>query len=276
MRNLILGVGLAVATSAAAPSEVEVLGMDYAFKVPSEMPAGRTSFRFRNVGKQSHEFNIALLKPGVTVQQYIAAANAEKPLVGMVDGAVGVLFAEPGRRSAAGLTTDLIAGRTYVVRCIFKDSASKPRHQALGMYSAIHVTGAKATPSTAIAVDTIAGMDYAFQYPRTLAPGHHRFAFTNIGKQRHEFSIQLLKRGATADQVAKADAKGEDVDQFFDADRFGLLIASGGTKPVGLLDVDLLPGRDYLIECGLTDSPKAKPHYALGMTGYIHVTGTAR
>ena len=265
-----------MATSAAAPSEVEIVGMDYAFKVPGELPAGRTSFRFRNAGKQSHEFNIALLKPGVTVQQYIAAANAEKPVIEMVDGAVGVLFAAPGRRSAAGLTTDLIAGRTYVVRCIFRDSASKPRHQALGMYSAIHVTSAKTPPPAPIAIDTIAGMDYAFRYPRTLSPGRHRFTFTNIGKQRHEFSIQLLKRGATADQVAKADAKGDDVEQFFDDERFGLLIASGGTRPIGLLDVDLLAGRDYLIECGLADSPKAKPHYTLGMTGSIHVTGTAR
>jgi hypothetical protein len=43
-------------------------------------------------------------------------------------------------------------------------------------------------------------------------------------------------------------------------------------RPVGLLEVDLLPGRDYLIECGLSDSAKAKPHYMLGMTGLIHVS----
>lgn len=272
MRALILALSLVAATNAAVPPEIEIVGMDYAFRVPSELPAGRTSFRFRNAGKHRHEFNIALLKPGVTVQQFMAAANAAKPLSGLIDGSVGVLFAKPGKRSAAGLSSDLIAGRTYVVRCIFRDTASAPRHEALGMYSAIRITSAKAAPSTAVVVDTIVGMDYAFRYPATLAPGLHRFVFTNVGKQRHEFAIQLLTPGATLDQLLKADAKGEDVDKFFEDD-FGLILAPGGMKPLGLLEVDLLPGRDYLIECGLSDSAKAKPHYMLGMTGAIHVSG---
>jgi hypothetical protein len=275
MRNLILAVGLAAATNAAAPREVEVVGMDYAFKVPSELPAGRTLFRFRNAGKHRHEFNIALLKPGVTVQQFIAAANASKPVAGMVDGSVGVLFAQPGGRSEPGLSTDLLAGRTYVVRCIFRDTSTAPRHEAMGMYSAIRVTGAKSAATARVPVDTITGMDYAFQYPRTLAPGVHRFAFVNTGKQTHEFAIQLLKRGVTMDQLIKADAKGEDVDALFEKD-FGLLFARSGTQPLGWLELELLPGRDYLIECGLADTDKSPPHYKLGMTGAIHVTGTAR
>jgi hypothetical protein len=275
MRTLILAASLAAATNAAVPPEIEVVGTDYAFTVPSELPAGRTSFRFRNDGKQRHELNIALLKPGVTVQQFMAAANAAKPIADLVDGSVGVLFARPGARSAAGLSSDLIAGRTYVVRCIVKDNPSAPRHEALGMYSAIRVTAAKAAPFPTVAVDTIVGTDYAFRYPRTLAPGVHQFAFTNVGEQRHEVAIRLLARGATLDQIVKADAAGEPVGRFFERENFGLLIASGGSKPVGLLDVDLLPGRDYLIECRLADSDTAKPHYMLGMTGAIHVTGAA-
>jgi hypothetical protein len=275
MRNVMLALGLAAATSAAAPNDVEIVAMDYAFKVPAQLPAGRTVFRFRNAGKQAHEFNIALLKTGVSVQQFMATANASKPVAALLDGSVGVLFAKPGKRSTPGLSSDLLAGRTYVVRCIFKDSASAPRHETMGMYSAIHVTNAKGTAPPPVSVDTITGMDYAFRYPRTLAPGLHRFAFTNIGKQRHEFAIQLLERGATLDQIAKADAKGDDVDKFFDGD-FGLLVAYGGMKPVGMLEVALLPGRDYMIECGLSDNEKAKPHYLLGMTGVIHVSGTAR
>ena len=276
MRILMLALSLAAATNAAVPPEVEVVGMDYAFTIPSELPAGRTSFRFRNTGKQRHELNIALLKPGVTVQQFMTAANAGKPVADLVDGSVGVLFARPGTRSSAGLSTDLIAGRTYVVRCIIKDSASAPRHEAIGMYSALRITATKAAaPLPTIAVDTVVGTDYAFHYPRTLAPGPHRFAFTNLGEQRHEVAIRLMAPGATLDQIVKADAAGEAVGRFFDRESFGLLIAPGGKKPVGLLDVDLLPGRDYFIECRLADSDTAKPHYMLGMIGVIHVTGTA-
>jgi hypothetical protein len=269
MRFAILLLSFFAATSA-APSDVEIVGMDYAFKVPSELPAGRTVFRFRNAGKQRHEFNITLLKPGVTPQQFMAAANASKPVADMVEASVGVLFAKPGQRSEPGLSTNLLAGRTYVIRCIFRDTATAPRHQEMGMYSTFRVTNAKGAATSALPIDTIGGNDYAFKYARTLAPGVHRFAFVNNGKMAHEFAIQLLKRGVTLEQVMKADAKDEDVEPFFDKD-FGLLYAPPGKQPTGVLEIDLLPGRDYLIECGLSDNDKAKPHYLLGMTGAIRV-----
>ena len=114
-----------------------------------------------------------LLKPRVTIQEFIAAANADKPLTPLIEATVGVLFAEPGQRSAAGLSTELLAGRTYSIRCIFRDSATAPRHQAMGMYSAIHISGAQPAASSPPRVDTIVGMDYAFRYPRTLSAGVH-------------------------------------------------------------------------------------------------------
>src|SRR5690349_13991288 len=125
MRTLALALALAASTNAAAPNDVEVVGMDYAFKVPNELPAGRTVFRFRNAGKKRHEFNITLLKPGVTPQQFMAAANASKPLGDLLDGSVGVLFAKPGQRSEPAIATDLIAGRTYMIRCIFRDTTDR-------------------------------------------------------------------------------------------------------------------------------------------------------
>ena len=100
-----------------------------------------------------------------------------------------------------------VAGRTYAIRCIFKDSATAPRHQVLGMYSAIHVQTASAGPSTAL-----------------------------------EQSL-------------------------------GVLHSLAGSSPLGVLQVNLLPGRTYMIECAFDDGPKAKPHFMLGMSGSFRVSG---
>jgi hypothetical protein len=280
-------VGLTAGVNALAPSsaataatgEVEVVGMDYAFNIPRELPAGRTTFRFRNAGKVPHELNIALLRAGATVQQFMAAANASKPLSSMIDAPVGVLFAKPGQRSPSALSTELLTGRTYVVICIFRDSTKAPKHHALGMYSAIHVgprtSGPPARSGAAPRTDTIVAADYAFRYPRTLSPGRHRLAFVNAGKQRHEVNINLFRTGATLAQMAAIDKKGGDVEPLFEQ-ALGVLHSPAGTNPAGVLEVDLLPGRDYLIECGFSDSDTSPPHYTLGMQGVIHVDGTAR
>jgi len=259
----------------AAPREVEVEGFDYAFKLPKELPAGRTTFRFINRGKVAHEFNVELLEQGVTLEDYMAAANAKKPLDPFVEATVGVLFAEPGGRSPSGLSTDLLAGRTYAIRCIFKDSKDAPRHEALGMFSALHVTAAKGAASTPLRVDTIVGMDYAFRAPATLTPGLHYLAFVNTGKHRHELNLTLLRKGRTLQQLVEIERSGGDVDSVLEPGGFGVLDSPAGEAPLGLLQLEMLPGREYLLVCLYTDSANAPPHYKLGMFGSIRVSEKA-
>ncbi|MEO8334788.1 MAG: hypothetical protein ABI664_07440 [bacterium] len=257
-----------------AARDVKIVALDYAFRAPSELPAGRTTFHFVNEGKVAHELNIVLLKQGATIQQFMAAANANKPVAPMVDATVGVLFAAARSKSASELSTELMPGRTYAVRCIFKDSATAPPHERLGMYTTIHIAAGVPAVASVLPVDTIVGMDYAFRYAHTLNPGPHYLAFVNAGKQRHELSLALLKKGVTIQRVlavAKADG---DVDALFD-ESLGVLHSPAGTSPVGLLKVHLLPGREYMIACEFSDSPKAPPHVALGMFGSIRVTGKA-
>jgi hypothetical protein len=278
-----LWLGLTIVMTAASPPlpssepptrEVEVVGDDYAFTVPSTMPAGRTIFQFRNRGKVAHEFNIVLLKRGVTVDQFIAAAKADKPQMIMVEGPVGVLFADPGKLSAMRLSTTLVAGRDYAVQCINRDSASAPRHLEMGMYSLIHVTGGKASrPTAPVKADTIVALDYAFKYPRTVTPGRHAFMLRNGGKVRHEMNIALLKKGVTLDSALAVDKAGGDVFPLLDnAD--GLLHSRAGETALGALELDMLPGREYELICFFSDDPKSPPHYKLGMYGSIKVAPT--
>ena len=267
-----------VAPPRRAATDIEIVGFDYAFKVPAELPPGLTTFRFRNAGKHRHEFNIVQLKSGVSLRQFIDAANADKPLSPMIERTVGVLFAEPGDASASALTVNLIAGGTYAVQCIFRDSSKASRHRLLGMFSSIVVMtagNAVRDPRPAPVVDTIVAMDYAFKFPRTLAPGRHRLVFVNAGKQRHEINISRMKSGATYRQIADLDAKDGDIEPLLDQD-LGVLHAPGGTNAAGMLDVDLIAGREYLLECGFSDTDTSPPHYKLGMSGSIKVASPRR
>ena len=144
----------------------------------------------------------------------------------------------------------------------------------MGMFTAIHVASGKSAAAPALRVDTIVGSDYAFTYSRTLSPGLHHLAFVNAGKQRHEVSIALLARDATMQKVLDVIKADGDVDALID-EGLGVLHSPGGSKPAGLLDINLLPGREYMLLCEFADSTKAPPHVALGMFGSIHVRGKA-
>ena len=251
--------------------EVNVIGLDYTFQLPRELPAGPTIFRFENKGKVPHELNIVMLKPGVTPARFLEVMKTTDPLQPMIEGTIGVLFAGPGKRSGAGLSTELVPGRDYFVRCIFRDKGKGPQHFTMGMYSVIHVPASSVAPQPlAVRVDTVVATDYAFHYPQTLAPGHHSFAFDNQGKVRHEMAMDLLKKGVTIDSVMKVGKAGGDIDPMFEG-TMGLLHTMPGKQVLGRFEVDLLPGRDYSILCMFTDSAKAPPHAALGMYGMIHV-----
>ena len=257
--------------SAAPPAEVEIVGADYAFAVPAAIPEGRTTFRFRNNGKARHELNVARLKSGVSIDKYLATIRANETVQPLIEGPVGVLFAAPGAVSEAALTVDLAAGEKYAVICIFRDSAGAARHYDLGMFTTIAVErSAVKKTGTSIPTDTIIATDYAFQYPRTIAPGPRTFVMRNEGKQRHELSIALLRKGATLQRLKELEKAGVSVDSLFEGE-FGLLHSRGGHAPLGQLTVDMQPGREYVIACFFQDNEKAPEHYALGMFGSIRV-----
>jgi hypothetical protein len=249
---------------------VDIVGTDYAFRVPPVMKPGEVILRFKNAGKHSHELSVYLLKPGFTTEQSVGALKEKKSQMPMVEGSVGVLFADPGTTSQAGLTVNLLPGRDYGIQCIFTDSTGKPRHYELGMFSTLHVARGNVVASR-IPVDSIIAVDYAFaKYPRDMSPGLHNLAFRNTGKHRHEFNISLLKKGVTLDSVVAVDKREGDVGPLFDTAGPGAVLwSNAGDSALGFVSIDFLPGREYLIDCSFQDDDKSPPHYKLGMYGSI-------
>ena len=250
-----------------SPHEIDIAGYDYAFSSPPELPAGLTTFRFTNKGKVSHELNVALLRDGITAQAVASALNAKTPLKPLIEASVGILIARAGQRSSVGLSTDLVAGRNYLVICRFQDSASAPMHARMGMFSVIHVIPAKTKTIATARVDTIIGFDYAFRAPLTLAPGKHTLTFVNTGKFRHEVNVVRLRPGVTSRQALEALKTGSDFDGI--EEWMGVLVAPSGASAMGRLQVTLLPEREYVISCSLANDDHAPQHLTLGMFGSI-------
>ena len=238
--------------------------------MPDSLPAGVTTFRFVSTGKVRHELNISRIKPGVSMDSLLATVRAGRTVTDLIEGPVGVLFAEPGDSSSAGLTVDLKTGERYAVVCIFADSAGAKQHFDLGMYKMLTVTGGSSAPPQ-VATDTIIATDYAFQYPRELPPGPRTFVMQNHGKQRHQLVIELLKKGVTLDSVMSVAKKGGDIYALMEG-AFGLLHSRGGHDPLGGLTVNLLPEREYAIACLFRDTPQSPEHVDLGMFGLIRTT----
>jgi hypothetical protein len=124
------------------PQDITVTGSDYAFQLPDSLQAGPTVLHFTNAGKVAHEMGMALLKPGVTLDQVLARIKAGASPDSLLDGIVGILIAQPGVPVVGGLSVELLPGRTYALFCNFQDAPDKPPHSALGMVSSRTIAAA--------------------------------------------------------------------------------------------------------------------------------------
>lgn len=82
--------------------------------------------------------------------------------------------------------------------------------------------------------------------------------------------LALLRPGVTADRFKSAKSPQE----FFPLiERLEGVLHTfpGQPPPLGVLEVQLLPRRDYVMLCNISDSPTAPPHFMMGMFSSIHV-----
>lgn len=134
---------VACQTPAPAHQDITVTGSDYAFQLPDSLQAGPSVLRFNNAGKVDHEMGMALLKPGVTLDQVLARIKAGNSPDSLVDGVVGILIARPGTATLGGLSIELLPGRTYAMFCNFQDGPDKPPHSTLGMVTSRTIAAAR-------------------------------------------------------------------------------------------------------------------------------------
>lgn len=255
------------APAPAGPQEVIFTATDFAFSGPDSIAPGFTTIRLANQGSQPHHLILGRLDDGKTVQELMAALqanpNAEPPFVTW-RGAAGSVV--PGDTS--GSTTDLPAGR-YVLFCFIPDPADQQPHLMKGMTRELVVAGAPHVATAPVAEAEIRLSDFTFTAP-PLTAGTHTFHVVNDGPQTHEVQLVRLNEGATAEQYLAAFKPGATAPPpGTDAGGPGALSRT--------LDqywtVRLEPG-NYLFVCFVPDSADGAPHLMKGMVREFTVSAS--
>ena len=137
---LIGGASLAGPGAATAPTQVRIVGNDYAFtQVPSSLPAGEAVFAFENRGKVRHELSIALLKRERGAADILDAFKQGNRRRELYETSIGVLLAFPGDTAGGRLLATLLPGRTYALICSLRDTPDAQQHVLMGMYAVFTV-----------------------------------------------------------------------------------------------------------------------------------------
>ena len=123
-----------------AEPELRIVGMDYAFDAPDSVKAGPTVIRFENRGKVRHEMLVTQLGDGVLGAVFADSLVKNGSTKALRATGSSVLFAMPGQRNdGVALRVNFERGHRYAIICGFRDSATAPKHQTLGMFKIVAV-----------------------------------------------------------------------------------------------------------------------------------------
>jgi hypothetical protein len=129
--RLVTVAGTAMAARDSAPVMTQEVGMvDFAYVGPERWTAGTHLLRVDNRGQQDHQFRLARLEPGSTLQQWMESEGQTGTAV------AGVARLGPG--GVAYLPVTLAPG-TYVAHCLITDPGSGRPHALMGMVRTITV-----------------------------------------------------------------------------------------------------------------------------------------
>lgn len=249
-----------VSVHVAAANVVNVITTDYAFDMPATLPAGLTTMRLANKGKELHHLYMVKVPSG----------KSSKDIVGWLKaGGPPPQWMKPvgGPNASAGITefTSTLEAGDYVAFCVIPSPDGTP-HVMKGMIKDVKVTpSANRSPEPKPTV-TLTLKDYDFTFDKPLSAGRHVIAVKNAGPQPHEFFMAKLLPGKTPMDMAKFAEKPAGAPPGIP---FGGItdILPGQTV---YLTVDI-PAGEYGFICFDPDAKDGKPHLAHGMIKQISV-----
>jgi len=249
-------------------ASVVFMAHDYGFSGPDRIPAGITTVRVVNTGREPHHIQFLKLGQGKSTADFRAALAADPGrLPGWVQYAGGPNAHLPG--SPASATLNLTEGN-YVLICWIPDRNGVP-HVALGMQKAVSVYQGKPTkvsqPKPVRSSLVIEQIDYQFVLSGPVQAGLRTIEVVNHGKQPHEVVVVKLMPGATVTDAiasfepgASGPPRGELVSGITGIEQGDHIYFTG----------EFEPGRYGLI-CFLPDTAGGRPHFLQGMTAEFTV-----
>ena len=261
---LIAAAGLSFGPAAAAQSQQATFSAwDYRFEGPDTVPAGQTTVRLRNRGKEPHQLQLLKLEDGKSpaeLSDALMTGNGSVPSwAKQMGGPNGV---QPGHASEATL---YLEPGSYVIICGIPGKQHQ-RHAELGMQKALRVLDTHPAPAEFQGNFHMAMFEYEFVVVQPLRKGRHTFYVINRGNLSHQASFIRLNPGASAEDVLAA------LDQGNPSRLPGTLIGGmSGLEPGrdGTFVADLTPGR-YAIMCLFSNRHPTESHAAKGMV--MHFT----
>ena len=247
---------------------VTITGNDFSFAAPDTIPAGLTTVKFANAGKEPHQVVFIRIDSGKTladIQNVMKDPNAKVPgWMAFPLGANGIVPAD-----SANATATLATGH-YILVC-FIPSPDGTMHVNKGMVRPIEVkasTGpAAADPSADL---TITEKDFTWDISGPITAGTHTFRVDNAGPQPHEVAIYQLAPGKSLKDLQAwmaAGMKGEPP-----AKPVGGFV---GPMPTpgdhGFFTATFAAGK-YVFLCFFPDQKDAKPHVMHGMIKEVTVS----
>jgi hypothetical protein len=222
---------------------VEVRGDEYAYLMPERIDGGVVTMEFSNTGKELHEYALARLTSGKTLDDLRpllenpeeAAKSGPPP---WLDDIGGVPALSPGEEIA--ITRRLEPG-AYVMLCFVPAPDGRP-HIALGMARGFEVegdAGAELPETDAVVTAT----DQGYELPE-LEAGRQTIELRNAAKRDREFYLLAPEPGVTLKEIeawGESGFKGAPLATFLGA----LQSIPGGTSVY--LTVELEPGKRYLL-----------------------------
>ena len=273
MRTLYTGGALVLALAGcrrpvptpAGPMVVNIVATDYAFAAPDTIPAGLTTFKMLNQGRELHQA-VLVGAADKTWEELQAAMTAPGPFAPWLKfpGGPGVVAGGDSSNATARL-----APGNYFIVC-FIAGADGVMHVMKGMVRRLVVAPSAQTasaPADPQADVVVTLSDYAFKVSAPLTAGTHTIRVENAGPQLHELTVEQLAPGKTLADVQRwiaGGGKGASPTRSLG----GFEGPDVGGK--GWFTITLAPGK-YLFICYVPDAKDGKPHVAHGMVQEIDV-----
>jgi len=252
------------------PNVVTITTSEYAFGMPDTIPAGLTTFRLVNQGKELHHASLVRLRDGKTVADFqaglAAAMQSHAPPPSWITFAGGPNAVTLGD---TGVATETLEPGSYVFVCWIPSLDGVP-HVMKGMLHPLVVTAGAIPAAAAPAADmTIKLTDYDFVLSQPLTAGKHVVQVENSGAQAHEVVIAALAPGKTLKDFIAWEEGGEK----------GPLPTGQWLGGITTLDVGghsqfttTFARGSYLLLCFWPDAKDGKPHLMHGMGKEITVS----
>jgi hypothetical protein len=253
--------------AAPTPAVLNVTAGDFTFDAPGQIPAGLTTIRLVNNGKELHHVQLVRLASGKTGADFAAALKQGGPPPSWIAFASGPNAPLPG--GGVSQATVMLEPGNYLLLCVIPGADGQP-HVAKGMVRPMTVVESRGgVPAAEPASDVSVTLnEYNFVTPTVITAGTHTFRVENQGVQPHEIFLGRLAPGKHApDLVAWVDKQAGPPP----AEPLGGLtgVAPGGHA---YFTASLTPGT-YAFFCFLPDAKDGAPHVVHGMTKEFTIPG---